>query len=57
MARWAVGPQLAAGALRAVRVTRRGLHRVWRAATLRTKEPAPQLDDFIRLLSRRSNKR
>jgi LysR family transcriptional regulator for metE and metH len=52
LARWAIAPQLEAGTLRAVRVTRRGLRRYWHATTLRTTERAPYLDEFIRLLAR-----
>jgi LysR family transcriptional regulator for metE and metH len=54
LARWAIAPQLEAGTLRAVRVTRRGIRRHWQATTLRAADPAPHLDDFIRLLARRS---
>ena len=55
LARWAIAPQLEAGTLRAVRVTRRGLRRHWQATTLRATERAPHLDEFIRLLARGSS--
>jgi LysR family transcriptional regulator for metE and metH len=55
LARWAIAPQLEAGTLRAVRVTRRGLRRHWQATTLRAAEPSPHLDEFIRLLARGSS--
>jgi LysR family transcriptional regulator for metE and metH len=54
LARWAIAPQLEAGTLRAVRVTRRGLRRHWQATTLRATERPPYLDEFIRLLARGS---
>ena len=54
LARWAIAPQLEAGTLRAVRVTRRGLRRHWQATTLRASEHPPHLDEFIRLLARGS---
>jgi LysR family transcriptional regulator, regulator for metE and metH len=54
LARWAIAPQLEAGTLRGVRVTRRGIRRHWQATTLRAAKPASYLDEFIRLLARRS---
>jgi LysR family transcriptional regulator for metE and metH len=54
LARWAIAPQLEAGSLRAVRVTRRGLRRHWQATTLRATQRPPYLEEFIRLLSRGS---
>ena len=55
LARWAIAPQLEAGTLRAVRVTRRGIRRHWQATTLHAAEPAPHVDEFIRLLARGSS--
>ena len=55
LARWAIAPQLEAGTLRAVRVTRRGIRRHWQATTLRATERPPHLDEFIRLLARGSS--
>jgi LysR family transcriptional regulator, regulator for metE and metH len=52
LARWSVAPQVAAGTLRTVRLTHRGLLRNWTAATLGAAAPAPWLDDFVRLLAR-----
>ena len=50
LARWAIEPSLASGAVRAVRITRRGVIRQWYAATLRSR-PEPQWQaDFIELL-------
>jgi LysR family transcriptional regulator for metE and metH len=54
LARWAIAPQLEAGVLRAVRVTRRGLRRHWQATTLRASERTAYLEEFIRLLARGS---
>jgi LysR family transcriptional regulator, regulator for metE and metH len=55
LARWAIAPQLEAGTLRGVRVSRRGLLRHWQATTLRASGRAPYLDEFIRLLARGSS--
>lgn len=55
MARWAVAPYLASGALRGVRLTTRGLFRQWWVATLRSKISPPYLNDFVKLLSVESN--
>ena len=51
LARWAVAPHLKTGELRAVRLTRRGLERRWRAAMLR-QSPLPfHLREFAGLLA------
>lgn len=47
MARWAIGPAIAAGRVRAVRITRRGIHRHWFATTVREKHPPGHLQSFI----------
>jgi LysR family transcriptional regulator, regulator for metE and metH len=52
LARWSVGPHLAAGTLRAARLGPRGLLRRWTAATLRAAERREWLDAFVRLLAR-----
>lgn len=51
LARWAVAPQLASGALCAVPLIRGGYHRQWSAARLRTPGAPPYLSDFIQLLA------
>lgn len=51
LARWAVAPQVEAGQLRAVPLTRKGLHRRWSAATLKNKSTPAYLSEFIRLLA------
>jgi LysR family transcriptional regulator, regulator for metE and metH len=52
MARWAVEEQIAAGKIAARPLTRRGLHRQWRAATIRQDAAPAYIDEFISLLSR-----
>ena len=54
LARWAISPQLSAGALAARRLTRGGLSRRWSAAVLhRAGEPEPAyLEEFIRAMAR-----
>lgn len=54
MARWAVAPQLADGALRAVRLTSKGLQRQWSAAMLRNKSAPAFLTAFVELLANNS---
>jgi len=51
LATWAVAPQIAAGAVRAIPLTRRGLHRRWSAAILKNKSAPPYLSEFVRLLA------
>jgi LysR family transcriptional regulator, regulator for metE and metH len=51
LARWAVEPQLRAGALRAVPYTRRGYRRTWGAATLKDMARVPYIREFIDLLA------
>lgn len=48
--RWAVAPALDSGAVRAVRITRRGIIRQWSVATLRSAGEPQWRTDFIELL-------
>jgi LysR family transcriptional regulator for metE and metH len=51
LARWAVAPQLASGALVGVPLTERGFRRTWSAAQLRDRHAPAYLQEFIRLLA------
>jgi LysR family transcriptional regulator for metE and metH len=54
MARWAVAPQIASGALQAVPLMSRGLHRQWSAAMLKNKSAPAYLHAFVELLANKS---
>lgn len=51
LAKWAVSPQIAAGTIRALPLTGKGLHRRWCAATLKSSSAVSYLNDFVRLLA------
>jgi len=55
--RWSISSPLAADAVAAVRITRRGLTRHWKAAVLRDAETPSFLEDFIGLLASMPAKR
>jgi LysR family transcriptional regulator for metE and metH len=48
---WSIQPALRAGTVRAIRLTRRGVHRQWSAATLVAREDPPFLSYFLDLLA------
>jgi LysR family transcriptional regulator for metE and metH len=50
LARWALRPYLETGAVRAVPLTPRGLHRDWHAVIPRALAGAPHIEEFLRLL-------
>jgi LysR family transcriptional regulator for metE and metH len=54
MARWAIEPAIKAGAIRAVPITRRGVHRSWTAVTLKDRTEPRWQKDFVALLSRQA---
>jgi LysR family transcriptional regulator for metE and metH len=54
MARWAVAPHVEAGALRALPLTARGVHRQWSAAMIRHKATPPYLRKFVELIASHS---
>jgi LysR family transcriptional regulator, regulator for metE and metH len=51
IARWAVAPQLASGAVVGLPLTAHGFHRTWSAAQLRDKRAPAYLQEFIRVLA------
>jgi len=54
MARWAVDPYVRAGAIRAMRLTRKGYRREWAAVVLRDMAEVQYVKDFIELLATHS---
>jgi LysR family transcriptional regulator, regulator for metE and metH len=51
LAKWAVAPQLASGALAAVSLTEQGFRRTWFAAQLRNRQSSAYVHEFIQLLA------
>jgi len=47
---WSIAPALAAGVVRAVRITPSGMHRQWHAVTLAAATPSPFVQQFLELL-------
>ena len=54
MARWAIEPAIKAGAVRAVRISRRGVFRPWSAAWLRDRVEPKWQKEFVALLSKQA---
>ena len=54
MARWAIEPAIKTGAVRAVKITRRGVYRAWSAATLKDRVEPKWQREFVSLLSRQA---
>jgi LysR family transcriptional regulator for metE and metH len=52
VARWSVAPHIAAGAVVALPLSRRGFWRDWRAATLRSPGVPAYVEDFVALVAR-----
>ena len=50
MPKWAIEPALARGDIRAIRITRTGVHRQWSAVTLRDSNEPGYLVEFLKLL-------
>lgn len=55
MAKWAVADHLKSGAVHAVKLTAKGFHRRWSAATLRNKNTPAYVSEFIDLIAKNSN--
>lgn len=54
MARWAIEPALKSGAVRAVRIGKRGVYRSWTAVTLRDRVEPKWQREFVTLLTRQA---
>ncbi len=54
MARWAIEPALKTGAVKAVRIGKRGVYRSWAAVTLRDRVEPKWQREFVTLLSRQA---
>jgi LysR family transcriptional regulator for metE and metH len=54
LAKWAVAPNLEAGSLRGIRLTKKGIFRDWHAVTLKDPSPPRYLQEFISLLAHQS---
>jgi LysR family transcriptional regulator for metE and metH len=54
MQKWAVEPAIRAGQVKAIPITRAGIHRRWSAATLRAAQAPPYMDAFIDLIAARA---
>lgn len=54
MARWAIEPAIKSGAVRAVRITRRGVYRAWSVVTLKDRVEPKWQKEFINLLARQA---
>src|SRR5918996_507808 len=51
MARWAIEPAIKSGAIKAVRISKRGVYRAWAAVTLRDRVEPKWQREFVALLS------
>lgn len=54
MARWAIEPAVKAGAVRAIRITRRGIFRPWTAVSLKDRVEPKWQREFVALLSKQA---
>jgi LysR family transcriptional regulator for metE and metH len=54
MARWAIEPAIKAGAVKAIRIGKRGVFRAWTAVTLRDRVEPKWQREFVNLLSRQA---
>jgi LysR family transcriptional regulator for metE and metH len=54
MARWAIEPAIKTGAVRAIRITRRGVRRAWTAVTLKDRVEPKWQKEFLSLLSKQA---
>jgi LysR family transcriptional regulator for metE and metH len=54
MARWAIEPALTTGAVKAVKIGKRGVYRSWTAVTLRDRVEPKWQREFVTLLSRQA---